>query len=281
MGPTGVGKTELARALAEIVYGSEDNMIRLDMSEYMEQHSVSKLFGSPPGYVGYGEGGQLTEAVRQKPYSLILLDEVEKAHPRVWDTFLQVFEDGFMTDGQGRKVDFRNTIIIMTSNVGAEKLKEARMGFVGDSSKEINEILAGELKRTFRPEFLNRVDSVVFFKPLTKEDMREILYITISKYKTALDEKGIRFRLTRRMEDLLLEKGFDPEYGARPIRRALDEYLFNPIVDYYLEHGEGAVSGQELIIDWDPEKKEVVINVDSADSDSDKVQKHEVAGTGV
>ncbi len=281
MGPTGVGKTELARALAEVVYGSEDNMIRLDMSEYMEQHSVSKLFGSPPGYVGYGEGGQLTEAVRQKPYSLILLDEVEKAHPRVWDTFLQVFEDGFMTDGQGRKVDFRNTIIIMTSNVGAEKLKEARMGFVGDNSKEINEILAGELKRTFRPEFLNRVDSVVFFKPLTKEDMREILYITISKYKTALDEKGIRFRLTRRMEDLLLEKGFDPEYGARPIRRALDEYLFNPIVDYYLEHGEGAVSGKELIIDWDPEKKEVVINVDDTQSSSDKIGKHEVAGTGV
>ncbi len=268
MGPTGVGKTELARALAEVVYGSEDNMIRLDMSEYMEQHSVSKLFGSPPGYVGYGEGGQLTEAIRQKPYSLILLDEVEKAHPRVWDTFLQVFEDGFMTDGQGRRVDFRNTIIIMTSNVGAEKLKEARMGFVGDSSKEINEILAGELKKTFRPEFLNRIDSVVFFKPLSKEDMREILYITISKYKSALDEKEIRFRLTRRMEDHLLEKGFDPEFGARPIRRALDEYLFNPIVDYYLEHGEDTIAGKMLVIDWDPEKQDVIIKIDENDSDS-------------
>lgn len=265
MGPTGVGKTELARALASVVYGSEDNMIRLDMSEYMEQHSVSKLFGSPPGYVGYGEGGQLTEAVRKKPYSLILLDEVEKAHPRVWDTFLQVFEDGFMTDGQGRRVDFRNTIIIMTSNVGAERLKEARLGFVGDKSKEINEILSSELKRTFRPEFLNRVDSVVFFRPLDKKDMREILYVTISKYKNALDEKGIRFRLTKRMEDLLLEKGFDPEYGARPIRRALDEYLFNPIVDYYLEHGEDAVAGKELVIDWDPDKREVFINVYSDD----------------
>ncbi len=274
MGPTGVGKTELARALAEIVYGSEENMIRLDMAEYMEQHSVSKLFGSPPGYVGYGEGGQLTEAVRRKPYSLILLDEVEKAHPRVWDAFLQVFEDGFMTDGQGRKVDFRNTIIIMTSNVGAEKLREAKMGFLDDGNREMSAILSTELKKTFRPEFLNRIDSVVFFKSLSKDDMREILYITINKYKTALDEKGIRFRLTPRMEKLLVEKGFDPDYGARPIRRALDEYLFNPIVDYYLDHGEDAVMDKELIIDWDDEKKEVIITVDN--ELSDKVKRQEV-----
>ncbi len=268
VGPTGVGKTELARALAEVVYGSEESMIRLDMSEYMEQHSVSKLFGSPPGYVGYGEGGQLTEAVRKRPYSLILLDEIEKAHPRVWDAFLQVFEDGVMTDSQGRKVDFRNTIIIMTSNVGTEKLRRGKLGFVEMDDVQTSAMLEEEVKRTFRPEFLNRVDEVVFFRPLRKEDLRQILYITIGKYRGVLDERGIDFVLSERMEKLLLEKGFDPEYGARPIRRALDEYLFNPIADYYIEHGE-AIVGRKLFVDWDPEERRVKISV--LEEDKDKV----------
>lgn len=230
LGPTGVGKTELARALAEVMFEDEDAMIRIDMSEYMEKHSTSRLVGSPPGYVGYEEGGQLTEQVRRKPYSVVLLDEIEKAHPEVFNILLQVLEDGRLTDSKGRTVDFRNTILIMTSNVGASELKRNRyVGFnLGDESQEHQDMkskVMDELKKTFRPEFLNRIDETIVFHSLEKKHIKEIVKLMIEQVQKRVKEQEITFTITDRAVEKIAEEGFDPEYGARPLRRSIQKNI--------------------------------------------------------
>lgn len=226
LGPTGVGKTELAKALAAAMFGSEDNMIRIDMSEYMERYSTSRLIGSAPGYVGYDEGGQLTEKVRQKPYSVVLFDEVEKAHPDVFNILLQVLDDGYLTDSKGRKVDFRNTILIMTSNLGATTLRDEKsVGFgATDKANDYNAVAAtirATLKQTFRPEFLNRIDETIVFHSLNKEELHEIVKLMSQEIVNRVAQQGIKIKITPTAIDVVAKAGFDPEYGARPIRRAL------------------------------------------------------------
>lgn len=232
LGPTGVGKTELAKALAETMFGDENAMVRLDMSEYMESHSVSKLTGSPPGYVGYDDGGQLTEKVRRKPYAVILFDEIEKAHPDVFNALLQILEDGRLTDSKGRTVDFKNTILIMTSNVGANRLnKSARLGFGSDDNASVSnyermkDTMLEELKRAFRPEFLNRVDEIILFHSLEKEQTLEIVKLMLKSVMHRLEERGISLSVTPEVEAYLAETGFDPTYGARPLRRAIQQQV--------------------------------------------------------
>lgn len=228
LGPTGVGKTELAKALAEAMFGSEDALIRVDMSEYMEKYSTSRLIGSPPGYVGYDEGGQLTEKVRAKPYSVILLDEVEKAHPDVFNILLQVLDDGRLTDSKGRNVDFKNTILIMTSNIGATQIREEKnVGFnVVDVSKDYQSMqkrIMQELKKAYRPEFLNRIDETVVFRALNQEEIHEIVKIMSQSIVRRLQDQEIQLKITPAALDVIGKVGFDPEYGARPIRRALQK----------------------------------------------------------
>ncbi|HET7579152.1 MAG TPA: ATP-dependent protease ATP-binding subunit ClpC [Bacillales bacterium] len=231
LGPTGVGKTELARAVAEVLFGDEDAIIRIDMSEFMEKHTTSRLVGSPPGYVGHDEGGQLTEKVRQKPYSVVLLDEVEKAHPEVFNILLQVLEDGRLTDSKGRTVDFRNTVLIMTSNVGARELKRnSHVGFTVDPDGtaeygEMKDKVMGELKRTFRPEFLNRIDEIIVFHALEKSHLKQIVSLMSDQLKKRLYEQGIQLEMTSKAEEKIAELGYDPEYGARPLRRALQKQI--------------------------------------------------------
>ncbi|OEH86296.1 ATP-dependent Clp protease ATP-binding subunit ClpC [Desulfuribacillus stibiiarsenatis] len=230
LGPTGVGKTELARALAESLFGDEDAMIRVDMSEYMEKHNVSRLVGSPPGYVGFEEGGQLTEKVRRKPYSVVLLDEIEKAHPEVFNILLQVLDDGRLTDSKGRTVDFRNTVIIMTSNVGASMLKQTKpLGFTTDAgSKDYEHMktrIMAELKKTFRPEFLNRIDELIVFHSLEKEHIAHIVSLMVAELQKRLQEHQIEFEMTNEALEFLAKEGFDPEYGARPLKRAIQKHI--------------------------------------------------------
>jgi ATP-dependent Clp protease ATP-binding subunit ClpC len=259
LGPTGVGKTHLARALAEGLFGNEDAMIRLDMSEYMERHNVSRLVGAPPGYVGYDEGGQLTEAVRRRPYSVVLLDEVEKAHPEAFNILLQILEDGRLTDAQGRTVDFRNTVLIMTANVGAHLLRRgAAMGFRIDEETKaeyaaMKEKIMGELRRTFRPEFLNRVDETIVFHALLPEHMQQIVSLMLHDVAERVRDLGIRLEVSAEAEQKLAEKGSDPEYGARPLRRAIQRLVEDPLSEAILrgEFREGShvlltVSGDEL-----------------------------------
>ncbi|OGD14733.1 ATP-dependent Clp protease ATP-binding subunit ClpC [Candidatus Atribacteria bacterium RBG_19FT_COMBO_35_14] len=242
LGPTGVGKTELARTLAEFLFGDENALISLDMSEYMEKFAVSRLIGAPPGYVGYEEGGQLTEKVRRKPYSVILLDEIEKAHPDVFNILLQIFEDGRLTDSQGRVVDFKNTVIIMTSNVGATLIKkEATLGFRGTnepeeiSYKEIKNRVMGELNKTFRPEFLNRIDEVIVFKSLIKEEIKKIASLIINnEVKKLLEERKIGLETTEEIKELLTKEGYDSNFGARPLRRTIERLIENPISEKLL-----------------------------------------------
>ncbi|PKM79648.1 MAG: ATP-dependent Clp protease ATP-binding subunit ClpC [Firmicutes bacterium HGW-Firmicutes-14] len=230
LGPTGVGKTELARALAEALFGEEDLLIRIDMSEYMEKHAVSRLVGAPPGYVGYDEGGQLTEAVRRKPYSVILLDEIEKAHPEVFNILLQVLEDGRLTDAKGRTVDFRNTVVIMTSNVGAEMLKkEATLGFRATgrdkSYEDMKDRVTNELRRTFRPEFLNRIDEIIVFHALSKEHIKQIVGLMVKEVAKRLAENDIKIEVSEEAREFLSREGFDQMYGARPLRRAIQKFI--------------------------------------------------------
>jgi len=234
LGPTGVGKSLLARALAEFMFGDEDALLQLDMSEYMEKFNVSRLIGAPPGYVGYEEGGQLTEKVRRRPYAVILLDEIEKAHPDVFNLLLQVFEDGRLTDSFGRKVDFRNTVIIMTSNVGAELIrKTGSLGFKTQKEEityqEMKDRLLEEVKRTFKPEFLNRIDDIIVFRQLAKEDLQRIIDIEIGYVAERLREQNITIEVTQEAKDLLIEKGFDPIFGARPLKRTIQRFLEDPL----------------------------------------------------
>ena len=243
LGPTGVGKTELCRAIAQVMFHDEDAMIRLDMSEYMEQYTVSKLIGSPPGYVGYDEGGQLTEMVRRKPYSIILLDEIEKAHPDVWNTLLQILDDGRLTDAQGRTVSFKNTIIVMTSNIGAREITgKSSLGFARNEENEedrreqnIRSRVMEAVKMTFRPEFINRLDEVIVFHPLKQEDVRKIAYLQVEKLSERMRRQGIRLKVEESAVELLAEKGYDPAYGARPLKRTIQSMLQNAVADEILE----------------------------------------------
>ena len=224
LGPTGVGKTELAKSLAEALFDDEHNMVRIDMSEYMEKYSVSRLIGAPPGYVGYEEGGQLTEAVRRRPYSVVLFDEIEKAHPDVFNVLLQVLDDGRITDSQGRTVDFKNTIIILTSNLGSEYILEG-IQENGEISEEAKNKVEELLKRSFRPEFLNRLDEIVFYKPLRKTEISKILDLLITDLERRLEDKNIKLELTQSAKDYLIDNGYDEVYGARPLKRFVQKKL--------------------------------------------------------
>jgi ATP-dependent Clp protease ATP-binding subunit ClpC len=252
-GPTGVGKTELTKALATYFFGSEDAMIRLDMSEYMERHTVSKLIGSPPGYVGYNEGGQLTEAVRRRPYTVVLFDEIEKAHPDVFNLLLQILEDGRLTDAKGRTVDFKNTLLIMTSNIGSKVIEKGGggLGFELESDQtesqynRIRSLVNEELKNYFRPEFLNRLDEIIVFRQLNKEEVKEISELLLKEVFARLTEKEITLQVTEKFKERLIEEGFNPAYGARPLRRAimrlLEDVLAEEILSQRLKEGDTAL----------------------------------------
>ncbi len=256
LGPTGVGKTELARALAEAVFGDEDAMIRLDMSEYQERHTVARLIGSPPGYIGYDEGGQLTEAVRRRPYSVILFDEIEKAHPDVFNALLQVLEDGHLSDSKGRKVDFRNTIIIMTSNVGARDIKnQGGLGFMPtehSAYESMKDKVISELKKTFRPEFLNRIDEIIVFHALNKDHINQIVDLMFAELKKRLLEQDIHLEGTPEAKDKIAKEGYDPDFGARPLRRAIQRLIENPLSDELL--AGKFEPGDTVIVDGNEDK---------------------------
>lgn len=227
LGPTGVGKTELARALASVLFDDENNLIRIDMSEYMEKHTVARLIGAPPGYVGFEEGGQLTEAVRRRPFCVVLFDEIEKAHHDVFNVLLQVLDDGRLTDSQGRTVDFKNTVLIMTSNIGSPQILEAQQ--TGASYEQMREVVMGELRQHFRPEFLNRVDEAVVFHPLASNQLVKIVEIQLERLKARLAERRITLAITAAALAYLGERGYDPIYGARPLKRLIQQELETPL----------------------------------------------------
>ncbi len=239
LGPTGVGKTELARALAEAMFGDERAMIRLDMSEYMEKHTAARLIGAPPGYVGYEEGGQLTEQVRRKPYSVVLFDEIEKAHPDVFNVLLQILEDGRLTDGKGRTVNFRNVVVIMTSNVGATFMQRTTLGFgaadEADSHEKMKERILSDLKRTFRPEFLNRVDDIIVFHALNEEHIEQIVGIMLEELNRRVAEYDLKVEVSPEARAALVKEGYDPTFGARPLRRVIQKRLEDNISEEMLQ----------------------------------------------
>jgi ATP-dependent Clp protease ATP-binding subunit ClpB len=247
LGPTGVGKTELAKTLAEALFDSEDNIVRLDMSEYMEKHSVSRMIGAPPGYVGFDDGGQLTEAVRRKPYAVVLFDEIEKAHPDVFNVLLQILDDGRITDSHGRTVDFKNTVIIMTSNLGSQRLMESiDNGVISDS---VRESIFADIRQVFRPEFLNRIDDPLIFKPLQLEEIEKIVLLLLEELKTRLKERDIELQISRPAVSWIAEKGFDPVYGARPLKRFLQKHLETAIARKLIsgEIGDGCAVEVKLV----------------------------------
>jgi ATP-dependent Clp protease ATP-binding subunit ClpA len=252
LGPTGVGKTELAKALAEFMFNDENSIIRVDMSEYMEKHAVSKMIGSPPGYIGYEEGGQLTEQVRRRPYSVVLFDEIEKAHPEVFNILLQLLDDGRLTDAKGRVVNFKNTIIIMTSNLGNQLLKEVSLGFEDKSLKgeaKINEEKMKEsvleaLKVQFKPEFINRLDEIIIFHPLAKKEIEKIIDIQLEIVRKRLVDKRIKLEFTEALKKYLAEKGFDPQFGARPLKRVIQNEILD---DLALQIIEGKVKEADKV----------------------------------
>ena len=269
LGPSGVGKTELARTLAEFLFGDDDALIRIDMSEYMEKHAVSRLVGSPPGYIGYDEGGQLTEAVRRKPYSVLLLDEIEKAHPDVFNILLQILEDGRLTDAQGRTVDFRHAIVIMTSNIGAAEIaRNTPLGFAvsddetGITYEDMKNRIMGELKKVFRPEFLNRIDDVIVFHKLQKDEIKQIVELLLLRIRESMAERELQLELTEPAKDLLVEKGWDPAMGARPLRRAIQRYIEDPLADFVLR--EELTPGATVVVnpaEGEGEEGEVALSI--------------------
>lgn len=269
LGPTGVGKTQLAKVLAKYLFDSIDNLIRLDMSEYMEKFSVSRLMGAPPGYVGYEEGGQLTEKVRRKPYAVVLLDEIEKAHPDVFNILLQVLDEGHLTDGLGRKVDFRNTIVIMTSNIGSREIKDFGQG-VGFATKakqsSVNDhtkgVIQKALKRAFAPEFLNRIDDVVLFNTLTREDIHKIIDIELKGLYDRVNSLGYQITLSEDAKDYVLEKGYDIQFGARPLKRAIQKYLEDPMAEAIIK--SSIAEGDRLVVEFDKEKEEILVSITKA-----------------
>jgi ATP-dependent Clp protease ATP-binding subunit ClpC len=254
IGPSGVGKTELAKALAEFMFDDEDALVRIDMSEYREQHTTARLFGAPPGYIGYEEGGQLTEAVRRRPYRVILFDEIEKAHPDVWNALLQILDDGRLTDGQGRTVDFRNTVLIMTSNLGTEFVrKSGSLGFLqdqgSDEERASSQKIQKALRDTFRPEFINRIDEIITFSPLSTEDMMLIVDLQMKEVQDRLSEKGVSVELTPKAREWLAKQGYDAAFGARPLNRALQKYVESPLSKQLLA---GAFKpGATVVVDID------------------------------
>ncbi|MFC1511017.1 ATP-dependent Clp protease ATP-binding subunit [Candidatus Margulisiibacteriota bacterium] len=257
LGPSGVGKTELGKRLAEFLFGDVDAVVRIDMSEYLEQHNASRLIGSPPGYVGFGEGGQLTEQIRRRPHSVVLFDEIEKAHQNVMNILLQILDEGHITDAQGRQIDFKNTVVIMTSNVGAELIqKESAMGFIAvddakSSYNRMKDTVLDQLKKAFKPEFLNRVDEKVVFRPLSKEDLAVIVEIMMADINFRLEEKGIHLKLVKKVKDFLVDKGFDPKLGARPLRRAIEDHIENPLSEDVLKGKFGYGSKISLKVEKD------------------------------
>jgi ATP-dependent Clp protease ATP-binding subunit ClpC len=307
LGPSGVGKTELARTLAEFLFGDEDTMIRIDMSEYMEKHAVSRLVGSPPGYIGYDEGGQLTEAVRRKPYSVLLLDEIEKAHPDVFNILLQILEDGRLTDAQGRTVDFRHTIVIMTSNIGASEIaKNFQIGFstiedeTGVSYDDMKGRIMNELKRVFRPEFINRIDDVIVFHKLARPEIKQIVDLLLLRIRESMAERDLQLELSEDAKDLLVEKGWDPAMGARPLRRAIQRYIEDPLADFVLrsqvpegstvlverdDHPSGG-EGDETpevrlsVIEAAPKPTPVGVGAEGAADDADEPESHDSGDAG-
>ncbi len=263
IGPSGVGKTELAKVLAEFMFGDEEALVRMDMSEYREQHTVSRLFGAPPGYVGYEEGGQLTEAVRRRPYRVILFDEIEKAHPEVWNALLQILDDGRLTDGQGRVVDFRNTVLIMTSNLGTEFVRRGgTLGFLPgaetDEDRQAHEKIERALKSTFRPEFLNRIDEIIMFSPLLPEQMSNIVDLQMKEVQLRLSEHGLTAQLSEPARAWLAKVGYDPAFGARPLRRALQKHVESPL-SISLLSGQFE-QGDTVLVDFDEEKQQIVFH---------------------
>jgi ATP-dependent Clp protease ATP-binding subunit ClpB len=256
LGPTGVGKTELAKTLAQTLFDSEEQMIRIDMSEYMEKHAVSRLIGAPPGYVGYEEGGQLTEAVRRKPYSVILLDEIEKAHPEVFNILLQMLDDGRITDSQGRTVDFKNTVIIMTSNIGSAHLLEG-LEEDGSIKEESRDLVMGQLRGHFRPEFLNRVDEIILFKPLTRNEIKGIVDKIVQELQGRLADRHISLELTEFAKEFVVEAGFDPLYGARPLKRYVQRQVETKLARELIA---GAITDNSHVV-VDVENNELVVRV--------------------
>ena len=256
LGPTGVGKTELAKALAESLFDSEEHMIRIDMSEYMEKHAVSRLIGAPPGYVGYEEGGQLTEAVRRKPYSVILLDEIEKAHPEVFNILLQMLDDGRITDSKGRVVDFKNTVIIMTSNIGSAHLLEG-LTDSGQISEPVREKVLAQLRHHFRPEFLNRVDDTILFKPLTVKEISGIVGKLVNELQERLQDRQIKLSLTDETKMFIANEGFDPVYGARPLKRFIQRFIETKVAREII--AGNITDGSDVVIDV--ENGDLKINV--------------------
>jgi ATP-dependent Clp protease ATP-binding subunit ClpB len=233
MGPTGVGKTELARALAEYLFDDEHAMVRIDMSEYMERHAVARLIGAPPGYVGYEEGGQLTEAIRRRPYAVILFDEIEKAHAEVFNVFLQILDDGRLTDSKGRVVDFKNTVIIMTSNIGSQYIHEASRGTMSD--EEMRRAVDQELQQKFRPEFLNRIDDVIVFHSLDLKQIKQIIEIQLKTLEKIIQDRGLALDITDSAKEYVAQEGYDPAFGARPLKRALQREIIDPLAIGLLE----------------------------------------------
>jgi ATP-dependent Clp protease ATP-binding subunit ClpC len=269
LGPTGVGKTYLAKMLAKFLFDTEDALVRVDMSEYMEKFAVSRLVGAPPGYVGYEEGGQLTEKVRRKPYSIVLLDEIEKAHPDVFHILLQVLDDGVLTDGLGRKVDFKNTIIIMTSNIGSRQLKDFGQG-VGFStqakklskSTHVTGVIENALKRAFAPEFLNRIDDVVIFDPLDRENIHKIIDIELRHLYGRIEQMGFKMKVSAKAKDYLIDKGWDEQFGARPLKRAIQKYIEDELAEEIIK--TKLKEGDLISVGYDSKSDSISITVKAA-----------------
>jgi ATP-dependent Clp protease ATP-binding subunit ClpC len=271
LGPTGVGKTQLAKVLAKYLFDSEDALIRIDMSEYMEKFSISRLVGAPPGYVGYEEGGQLTEKVRRKPYSIVLLDEIEKAHPDVFNLLLQVLDDGHMTDGLGRKIDFKNTILIMTSNIGARQLADfgTGVGFGTKAREESREessktVIQNALRKAFSPEFLNRIDDMIMFKPLMRDDIHKIIDLELDKLYGRLNNLGYQIEITPKAKDFIVEKGYDEKFGARPLKRAIQKFIEDPLAEEIIK--SNLHEGDKIVIDLKEGSDELTVGIDKGKS---------------